>query len=359
MDFDAIATMLNERHSSNIVIISCLSDDEDDCSAVEVKNKNGSNDGNVEIGKSMGDIAKEVRKNDDDDDDDVIVLENFALRPKIIQITATVAEATTARNKSKFRSNDAKWISNNSNNIRDVNGDANDGEEELKLVGESNVTRLPHNRQDCLECRYLPGGDALANASFCHLCYCFVCDNLASKCENWIHGGKGTANGNANTLNGINDRNANAKRNCCMTAEERSKNHCNATDKGYEGSVWKEMRRITKNGGNPATVTTITTNVEASRTYGHGHNACTMRSLSEVELYQLRWERMMVQRYKKNSLSRSSSNTSSPLSRRQPAPTPAGSRKRKNRSKVNRRSSPHDHLERIRTQEMLEELYKT
>ena len=55
------------------------------------------------------------------------------------------------------------------------------GDEDVVLVGTVNEQRFPHMRQHCVDHEY-------GNRSYCDLCYCFVCDILASECKSWeIH----------------------------------------------------------------------------------------------------------------------------------------------------------------------------
>ena len=174
---------------------------------------------NTAIAATIIDIDDDI-----DDDDEVVVLD-----------LASPDEG------SKVSKKDGKDDSQNKNNgDRDDSDDDND---EIQIVGEANVTRLPHNRQDCLEYRYVLDGNTPSNASFCSLCYCFVCDKLASECVNWVNGGSGI------TANGKEKRSGNGSDNSeKIKDEDLGKNHCNATDKGKKGKMWRRMRNDNRNG---------------------------------------------------------------------------------------------------------------
>ena len=169
-----------------------------------------------------------------------------------------------------------------------------DGDEELEIVGTHNEQRLPHNRQDCLECRYVPAGDDTraddSNARYCGLCYCYVCDRPAFECEDWYMGRRGKRRSdhdddsvNASALaksdstpppppssssSGDGDRkdddgdhknvNGGAGKareddgGIMMTRLLPHRNHCHATDRGPRGTLWKNMRAAVKGGRDPS-----------------------------------------------------------------------------------------------------------
>jgi hypothetical protein len=57
-------------------------------------------------------------------------------------------------------------------------------DDELQFVGRTGQNALsdfPHARENCLESKWRPGAEANA----CPNCYCFVCDQPASKCPQW------------------------------------------------------------------------------------------------------------------------------------------------------------------------------
>lgn len=193
----------------------------------------------------------------DDDDSAVEIIDAPSLREQQHQqakAAAAAAASTTANN-----------------------GGGEDSDEELQCVGTANETKLPHNRQDCLEFRYNNSSNTTANSSsspssccadttlvnakFCQLCYCYVCDKPASECDNWYLGEKGAIDqdGNGGPSPQDKDQKQSSKTN---TLEEENhntlqlyKNHCNATDKGSTKNLWKNMRTAIKNGQDPSAVT--------------------------------------------------------------------------------------------------------
>jgi hypothetical protein len=84
-----------------------------------------------------------------------------------------------------------------------------DNDEELEITGVANETLLPHNRQNCLACRFQSTSlgrtstvstpsysdeereKQRENSKFCNLCYCYVCDKLAGECDDWYLGSRG------------------------------------------------------------------------------------------------------------------------------------------------------------------------
>lgn len=71
------------------------------------------------------------------------------------------------------------------------------GDEEVNVIGQQNVLRLPHARNNCTEHSFTHvrpmtftdfhsrRKDIAANELHCDMCYCYVCDDLASKCIKW------------------------------------------------------------------------------------------------------------------------------------------------------------------------------
>jgi len=80
--------------------------------------------------------------------------------------------------------------------------------DEVQVVGIRNEQCLPHMRQHCLQHRHDPNRNA-DNRRYCDKCYCYVCDILASECQEWS-------------------------------------SHCNATDKGVCQAFWKLLRSMNK-----------------------------------------------------------------------------------------------------------------
>lgn len=118
---------------------------------------------------------------------------------------------------------------------------ASSNDDDIELLGTSNETRLPHMRQHCPDNKFVQDVVAfnrqrtnlteakkreldegkIGNASFCDLCYCFVCDKPAKDCMNW-----NSAFNGASFLS-----------------------HCHASDAGYDASTWKARRENVKEGG--------------------------------------------------------------------------------------------------------------
>lgn len=251
----AVASAVSEEEDSgrkrqhSEAFVSCLSEDEEDATRGGAK-----------------------QNEDENEDDEIEVTE----APEPILEPAAAAAAASSR----------------------TTGD----DDEIEEVGQANVTHLPHNRQDCLEHRYDEGGEAAANASFCDLCYCYVCDKKASECDNWISDSGDT---------------------------DVSKNHCRATDRGGDKHTWRRMREMARNGGSvPAT------NVQSA----------IEQHQQQMLLHFTQSTRMMAQRTPQRTsqrqVGRRSSTSESPTHRRV------------------QRSPRRTHRDRIRTQSMLEDLYK-
>jgi len=198
------------------------------------------------------DVAPPTLEDGDDDDDDSAV---------------EIIDAASFREQQKAT---ASTTANNNNN--GGGGEGEDSDEELQCVGTANETKLPHNRQDCLEFRYNNSNHAinsssssccaditLENAKFCQLCYCYVCDKPASECNNWYLGGKGVIYQDRNDDD--QKKQSSSKPNKEEEGEKNSQllqlynNHCNATDKGGTKNLWKNMRTAMKNGHDPSAVT--------------------------------------------------------------------------------------------------------
>lgn len=73
-----------------------------------------------------------------------------------------------------------------------VNGAMNnDDNDDVQLIGTVGHVPLPHLRQHCTEKQFLPRGGE-NNSFYCNLCYCYVCDKLASECSQWTDCGPGS-----------------------------------------------------------------------------------------------------------------------------------------------------------------------
>lgn len=201
------------------------------------------NDDIIEVTEEDENDAPPPRLEDDNDDDSAVeILDAVAFREQ--QQATAAAAASTALDEGE------------------------DSDEELRCVGTANETKLPHNRQDCLEFRYNNSNNdtnstccaetTLENAKFCQLCYCYVCDKPASECTDWYLGGKGFIYKDGNggppedqKQSATDDEEEGAEN----TTLRQYKNHCNATDKGSSKNLWKNMRTAIKNGQDPSTVT--------------------------------------------------------------------------------------------------------
>ena len=159
----------------------------------------------------------------------------------------------------------------------------------MEIVGTHNEQRLPHNRQDCLEFRYVASRSSSSssfaaidcderddNARFCKLCYCYVCDGPASECEDWFEGRRGViGRANDDGCAGKKGEEGEEEQDDCgggggggddddviatttTTTKGRSllphHNHCQATDRGTRMRLWKNMRAAIKGGRDPSMV---------------------------------------------------------------------------------------------------------
>lgn len=375
------AEILHLIMSSDIVIISCLSDDDDDVngsgSSSQKENFLNSHDGAVNNNSSAngnnGDAnpkvsvspSKEGAAFDNDDDDDIEVVDSSAYRSQIQSASASA--------------------------MADGGGVAaacNDNDEELEIVGTQNEQKLPHIRHDCLEFRYnancnIAGGGSGSennNEAFCGLCYCYVCDKPASKCDNWFMGGKGICSDTAtagNTDGKAKDDGENIKNNT-----EPHKNHCNATDKGSQSQLWKNMRKAIKDGKDPSQVSNARESAvegtsdtqEQLRQYLANYSNITSGGGSNQRSRIHATAQGGARRgrsfgggggagaFASNASAYGSTTYAAAAGASLPASLGGRSRsaggRRSARSSGTKRPAPHDHRARIRTQRMLEDLYK-
>lgn len=274
-----------------------------------------------------------------------------------------------------------------------------DSDDELEFVGAANEQVLPHNRQDCLEYRFKPG-DVDNNLKFCRLCYCWVCNKEASECDHWFRGEKGTclpisneadasaADDNDEVTKSGNedgkkpaskdDTDADSKPSAVddgnkeekPDASEPHENHCMATDKGPDKDRWTAMREKVKNGLSPSKLGSDTA-APGGAASGGAHGA----SMSAAARAMADWQRRAFQdAAMAAALRRAQSAAASAAASRgragaaaaaarararsRSAPAPPPRRVRPKTGAGSRRPAPHDHRARIRTQQMLEELYK-
>ena len=221
-----------------------------------------------------------------------------------------------------------------------------DNDEELQLVGTANEQKFPHNRQDCLECRYTidSGNGNLSNARFCELCYCYVCDKPASECVTWFRGEKGICSDAGANNDSTEKKAANGNNNNNL---EQYKNHCHAMDRGSGSQLWKNMRQAVKDGRDPSLVSEGTAapawNGHMAAFYASAHSAAVAQQASRGRA-----------RYRNPATARGGARQGRDVGAAAAAP-----RHRTRRVSAGRaRPAPHDHRQRIRTQQLLEELYK-
>mmetsp|Transcript_17991 Transcript_17991/g.26380 ORF Transcript_17991/g.26380 Transcript_17991/m.26380 type:complete len:1495 (-) Transcript_17991:800-5284(-) len=127
-------------------------------------------------------------------------------------------------------------------------------DDEVEEIGRSNVQRLPHMRQHCLD--YCFTQDVLfkrkseksnfrdeeaKNAKYCDLCYCFVCDLKASECKTWTS----------------------------SSSHSYQENHCLACDQGRDAFEWRNLRekkkRMAKNNNDSSSSSSSITSIRDGR----------------------------------------------------------------------------------------------
>ena len=260
------------------------------------------------------------------------------------------------------------------------------------MKGTANEQKLPHNRRECLDFRYKEDSSN-DNAKFCSLCYCYVCDKPATECEDWFMGNNGVCSEVSSSANANEDDDddggGKAKTGDTTTTSDGNnssaphKNHCNATDKGSQKLLWSNMRTAIKKGRDPAQVTNShmpeADEGEEDSPFGNSHSLQQFLANYGVgHQGQARHRNNATARggarqrhsYAPGTTSASATNRSvygsttyeGAQSRSSSAPP---RRRRKQQSGGNgngndsgsKRPAPHDHRARIRTQEMLEDLY--
>ena len=230
-------------------IICCLSDSDDDDDVTAIPRK-------VSL-DPPGAGGLKAAPSEDDDDDEIEVMDGESYRNQLQAAAAAASASASSTNAAASKSTTAN----------------DDEEEELEIVGTHNEQRLPHNRQNCLDYRFCAsnsnaskGNSQSDNSRFCTLCYCYVCDKPASECDNWFNGTKGVCSDDAAAAadGGGKLGSATAKDNSSSTKQHM--NHCNASDKGSQSTLWKNMRNAVKKGKDPSTVS-------ASRDESYNPNA--------------------------------------------------------------------------------------
>jgi len=235
-------------------------------------------------------------------------------------------------------------------------------------MGTTNEQKFPHNRKECLDYRYNANSTSTTtgdnpNAKFCSLCYCYVCDKKASECENWYLGEKGICTEITADNDSSNKDDGKVKSNTTENATAPHNNHCNAQDKGDQKYLWQNMRNAVKNGRDPSKVTNsympepatlpdplqqymanYSTSHGAGRRnhatsrgrHSHGGGAAAMASSTTG--------------------GGAYGSTTYAAARSRSAPPPPRRRRREGSSGT-KRPAQADHRARIRTQQMLEDLY--
>eukprot|EP00970_Alexandrium_tamarense_P005793 scaffold944_cov115-Alexandrium_tamarense.AAC.14 len=315
-------------------------------------------------------------RNSNNDDNDVEVVDS-----DVIQAQLAAAAATDSLNNNTITNGATTTTTTTTTATAAAYNETHNSDDELQIVGQANVTNLPHNRQDCLVCRfksapgtngqkpnlyYASGGvteEAVGGMSGDNGFY--VCDGLASDCTSWINGGKGTygtadstttsaAAAAASGGGGGDGTGSGAVRSAASSVTTNNnaphKNHCQATDRGPNKHFWKNMRTAIKEGRDPATA-----NSTVAR-FSPGRGSAATAAASSAMIYR----EMMRQSHEEARASLQQSRLSGGRRRRSDPPPAAAAAvpRRRNRPANSRRSSPHDHQQRIRTQAMLEELYK-
>ena len=173
----------------------------------------------------------------DGDDSVVEVVANPAAPPP----PPPPAEATTTRSATDARP-------------KDDNAHATDnGDDDIQDMGTTNALRLPHARHDCTHHAFVPDvlhsfqntpgfrsalvatarRDLETNATTCDMCFCFVCDRVASECPSWsVDVGSGSRDQSSMSSSVEFARS--------MTA---ASCHCLASCKGADENLWVSMRK--------------------------------------------------------------------------------------------------------------------
>mmetsp|Transcript_21512 Transcript_21512/g.46753 ORF Transcript_21512/g.46753 Transcript_21512/m.46753 type:complete len:385 (-) Transcript_21512:260-1414(-) len=383
--------------SGDNVIISCLSDDDDDndgninvgssSQKENIQNDQGATNNSSENGDAKPKVSMSPSKeraasnNDDDDDDEIEVVDSSVYRSQLRAAASTTATTTTVAAAGGGTAED------------------NDNDEELEIVGTQNEQKLPHIRHDCLEFRYKAncngagGGSSVngtssndANAKFCRLCYCYVCDKPASECDSWFMGERGICSNTAATDADNTDGKAKDDGDNNNNTEPH-KNHCNASDKGSQSQLWKNMRKAIKDGKDPSQVSNNREAAAVESTdnmqqymqqylanYSNLVSGAGPRQRNRIHATARGGARQMGSSNDDDSIfgggasaSNGSAYGSTTYAAAAAASAPRGGRSRstgRQRSRSSgggsgsKRPAPHDHRARIRTQQMLEDLYK-
>jgi hypothetical protein len=283
----SLSSSLNTPQFLNDVdVIICLSDsDDDDVDVSGVGGKDATRKVSLDPSEGGGGVLKSSASLlDDEDDDEVEVMDGELYHSQQLQAAASASASATGNAASS-----SAGISSSAAAAKATTTDNND-EEELEIVGTHNEQRLPHNRQNCLDNRFCASTDTNSdtsandnNSNFCSLCYCYVCDKPASECNNWINGTKGVcsdiaaaaADGGGKKGSSANTNSTNA------TNQQPHMNHCNATDKGSQSTLWKNMRNAIKKGKDPSKVS-----ASHDESYNpHAPNASLQRYLQNYGVY--------------------------------------------------------------------------
>ena len=190
--------------STPLIVIDDSSDDEDYGRSLTRRGELGRKS---EQGKIDGTFITCSDNDDVDDDDDDSVIEVLVVGQK--------------------QSDQQPFAQGQSSSKSSCNDD------DVQEIGTVNAVRLPHARHDCPNHAFVQdvlhnmnlSKDGLeaksgleANQTTCDMCYCFVCDCIASECKNWTRGGDVAQ--------------------CISEASC----HCLASNQGVGGRFWVGMR---------------------------------------------------------------------------------------------------------------------
>ena len=298
------------------------------------------------------DLLNASSSDKEDDDSDIELLDAEAIRAEQQKQQQQAAASKPAAAATKSNNND-------------------DSDEELEIMGTTNEQKFPHNRKECLDYRYNANSTSTTtgdnpNAKFCSLCYCYVCDKKASECENWYLGEKGICT-EITADNDSSNKDGKVKSNSTENATAPHNNHCNAQDKGDQKYLWQNMRNAVKNGRDPSKVTnsympepaTLPDPIQqymANYSTSHGagqRNHATNRGGARQRHSHGGGAAAMAS---STTGGGTYGSTTYAAARSRSAPPPPRRRRREGTSGT-KRPAQADHRARIRTQQMLEDLY--
>ena len=136
--------------------------------------------------------------------------------------------------------------------LKDDNEHA-DGDDDIQDMGTTNALRLPHARHDCTHHAFVPDvlhsfrntpgfrsvliatarRDLATNATTCDMCFCFVCDCVASECPSWSIGVGSGSGSDQSSQSSVEFASSMTAASC----------HCLASCKGANETLWVGMRK--------------------------------------------------------------------------------------------------------------------